>query len=549
VYQTFTFDGFAGGINQRTAPDELADDEFVYSLNLELDRSGYLAARQGVSFRVATTTPITSLYYFTRSDGTETVLHTEGLSLYRSSPGSGTRTDITGAVTLPSGPRISWVTFNDVAIGATGSTSGTNPIKVVNTSSNAAALGGTPPKGLYAEVFNHRLWLVDAQSPNVVKCSALGNAEDWSTTGKLGTQSFSVGGAEGGVITGLKAHRGLLFVFKRSHVYVIEPGSPNTDILQYQIRPLSVSVGCVSHWTIQSVLDDLYWLSEIGVVSLSATQAFGDFRHAVVSDNILDLTSVPKNVDCFASVVLPHKSQYWLSVPTSTSGGVPENVWVLDYSRVATSGGSKRPWVLFGQGAVGRAYAVVRENNEPRLYIAYPTNSILFQDPSAALDDYPEDNALQVYLITKAYTLGSALQRKEFYRFAVEVSRDSAFELPYLFVKYRFDARLDRGKHFGADFPTAAAPAGAKWDVDLWNVGLFAEAAIGANDRLFTFQYPFRGRAGRRGRSVQFAFAADGRPGLSFRKVAVDAALLRSLPSPVAGYVAPPSGSLGNIPF
>jgi hypothetical protein len=336
--QQFVQGNWRGGINTSLPPNELADDEAVDILNLETDWDGNLVSRNGVTKHQTSDTyasRITSLHDAVYEGGQEFILYTTGSSLFKvNTDGTGT-TDITGSLTLPTNTFWQWRNFGSFAIGVNRATSGDNPVKV-NSSGTASALGGSPPKARYIEVWNNRVWVVSSTAPNQVRASALGLPEDWTATGAAGAIAIDVDPGDGDEITGLLAFKGRLFVFKRKRIFVISAAAqPVTDPNNLKVDVFNKNIGCVSAYTIQPVLDDVLFLAEGGVASLTSAEIVADFRSALVSRKVKEIGRIKKTSNEFASMVLDDVSQYWLSVPANLSVTASPVVYVLDYTDLA----------------------------------------------------------------------------------------------------------------------------------------------------------------------------------------------------------------------
>jgi hypothetical protein len=513
--QTVSIDGFAGGINRRLPVSDIADNELVTALNVELDRRAQLRVRNGVT-KLFTTSgdAVKSLFHYRLSGGTDTVVGNWGANVYRFAAGGGSATSITGGLTIPSGATWYWTVFNDVLIGVNGATTGDATVKLTSAAGTLAALGGSPPRGKFCETWNNRVWIVDANNPNVLKGSALGLHEDWSATGRAGTVSLAVGGNEGDLITGIKAHRGMLFIFKRRYIYVLVPGSPNTDVSQYEVRMISDRVGHVGGATIQPLFDDLLFLSDYGVMSLDAVQQFGEYDRAVLTDKLPEVSSLPKATTPYASIVHPGKGQYWLSVPTTTSGGANALVYVYD--------AANRAWTNFDGLVAGASYAVVYESGVPYVYVGGAAGSVYRYDVDASTTFTDDSTLYKKDIVTKAYSFGEQLVRKEAFEYGIEFGAETA-TVPLL-ISYRFDEVDSKMKTKQISFTQVGT--GGAWDIAQWDSGVWA-SELSANLMLVR---TFRGFPGRRFRTLQFRVqCVTDAIGFTLKRIAVDVAPLNRI--------------------
>ena len=517
---------FGGGIVTSKPANEIADDECVDILNKDFDQDDNLRDRPGntaycSALPISGSQRVTSLYDYRKVGGSTFLIMTHGNELR--SVTTTTATSIKGTLTLPSDTYWQWVTFNDNAIGVNQATSGDNPVQWTGTG-NATALAGTPPKGKYIETWNNRVWIVDAANPNKLWYSKIGDGADWThaTAGAI-----EIGFNDGDTITGIKVHRKNLFVFKRNRIYIITTGVPNTDPNLWKVDVFAGNVGCVSAFTIQPLLDDLVFLSDAGVISLAAVQQYGDFRQAIISRNVTELGDVSKAIDTFASVVNAEESQYWLSIPSTTSGSANGQTYVLDYKRIDQG---KIRWTRFSGLCAGSTFAQVIVSGRKRVFIGSANNRIYRFGDSGVLND--DGVAYTKGLTTKAYDFNDVLLRKMWNHWALAVQ---LLACPLqLIVRYRFDLRDDRAKSesfnfdcSGTTFSTSGSggttgtgndTTDALWDVATWdavdlngdgiddNSGLpfvaYRFAREGTNDR--EIYRRFSGDPGRKGQTVQF---------------------------------------------
>jgi hypothetical protein len=316
------FRGWAGGVNNRLPADQILDTEVVVADNIELDSRANLRTRPGTEDVASSATGldsrVTSLFYFEKSDGSDAVFATEAGDVRRWDDSTDWPTISQSAVVgeepcgeascvMPSGNTWYWKVFNDKLVGVNGSTTGgttTNTVLIDSTASSpvmkrlsASDPFTDQPKFKFIEVANNRLFGVDADEPNKLWGSKLGDAEAadaWTATGIAGAFSVNVGGDEGGRITAIRLYQNQLLVFKRRRIYAVFFGSPNTDTSQWEIRQLVNNVGCISQNSVQEILGDLIFLSDEGIVSLRRLLSSGDVERALLSENVPDLRDVPR---------------------------------------------------------------------------------------------------------------------------------------------------------------------------------------------------------------------------------------------------------------
>ena len=138
---------------------------------------------------------------------------------------------------------------------------------------------------------------------NVIVFSAPFTDNNFTAAAGAGTVSV------GGTVTGLIVFREQLIIFTESSILQL---TGNT-IADFQLKPVTIDIGCIDPDTIQETGGDVMFLGPDGLRLLSATDRIGDFGLAVVSKTIQsEFTSFITSNTSFASVVIREKSQYRL---------------------------------------------------------------------------------------------------------------------------------------------------------------------------------------------------------------------------------------------
>jgi hypothetical protein len=504
--QPLSVPDWSGGINTAKAPTEIADNEAVDILNFEFDDSGNLASRRGVTF-VETAVfagRITSLYYFVADSGEVGVLMTglTGLAIFQTD-GSGF-TNLTGANTFPNDTFWQWVTYGGIAIGVNQGTTGTNPVKVTDVPA-ASALGGSPPKAKYIEIWNDRVWLASATEPNQIKGSALGLPEDWTVDNDAGAIEIDVDANDGDHITGLVAHRGALYVFKRKSIHRVVPISNTiapTVASNLKVEVYARGVGCVSGYSIAKLLDDIVFLSELGLASLRLAQDALDFRTATYSRNVVDLFRMPKISEEIPGFLFDTAAQYWLSVPAESSYRSVDEVFVLDYLKLDEQ---VIRWTRFNGLVAGTAFtSFPGPTGKVYLIGAYDpvldANFVYRYKPRDILSPLSDDGREYTkQLRTKAYSANLPLIRKHFHKWAFGFALLST--TAQVLIQYYLNEIFNKGGNYSFNLIGSGDEAlwdEAIWDTDVWDSGVLIPADIVR--RLLT------NSSGQRGQNISFLF-------------------------------------------
>lgn len=499
---------WAGGINTTSQAEELAPDEAQDIENFKYDSDDNLVSRTGVFQFIGSTTystRITSLHRYVNASGAVVFIYTQGTTIRRSDENGGSITDITGGLTIPTNTFWQWKTFTGFAIGVNkGTGANANPVKVLD-NNNAVALGGSPPKAKYIEVWNSRVWLVDAVNSNRVHASALGNAEDWTTTGAAGRIILDIDPGDGDEITGLVAFRNNLFVFKRKKIHVISAiSTPATDPDNLRVDIFTSNIGCFAPYSIQPVLNDVLFLSDSGVASLAQSE-FGELQSALLSSKIAELAEIKKTTNEIGSIVLDDENQYWLSIPATISPRLIAETYVFHYDKIAEG---KPRWTRYTGKVTGTAFAEKLNGNFKEYVIAYQEGTVntLYRysptDPTAP--SFNDAGAAYNRVIkTKAYAADALLLRKDWVRFGFGIRLLT--QLLNLSVSYFFDNVETKGANFPFNF-TFTQPSVLIWDVGQWDTQFWA--ADSSRDEYIWRKFK-KVSLGRKGLTVTFVFNAN----------------------------------------
>jgi hypothetical protein len=496
-------DNWSGGINSASQADELRDDEAQDIENYVYDADDNLISRVGVQQFIGSTTfttRITSLHRYVDNSGTVRIIWTEDNDINRSDESGGGITDITGGLTLPTNTIWQWRTFTGLAIGVNrGTGANANPVKI-DGANNAVALGGSPPKANLVEIWNSRVWLVDAVNVNRVVASALGNAEDYTTTGAAGRIILDIDPGDGDRITGLVEFRNSLFVFKTKKIHVISAvGGDATDPANLRVDIFTKNIGCVSPYSIQPVLNDVLYLSRSGVASLAQSE-FGELKSTLISTKVAELAQLKNVVELseISSMVLDDENEYWLSVPASVSPRSIPETYILHYDRIEES---VRRWTRATGRATGTAFSEKMNGAYKEYLIAYQEGTVntIYKyspvDPASTFNDAGQGYNRR--LLSKAYSANELLLRKDWIRFGLGARLLT--EVLNVNVKYFFNNKDLRGGSFPLTFEFESE--GLIWDVGDWDEEDWASEV--ARDEYVWRKFK-KNRFGRKGVTITF---------------------------------------------
>lgn len=143
---------------------------------------------------------------------------------------------------------------------------------------------GTAPQGSVVREHIGRLWCNDKTNRDRIHFSGAFNHLQWLGLGDSGAMDIGVGdGDPEGIVAIFPTFKGILFVAKRTKLYKISGSSPESFIVEL----VSSGIGCASHNSVAQVdQDDMFFVSDKGVHSITATANFGDFNSTYISSDI-----------------------------------------------------------------------------------------------------------------------------------------------------------------------------------------------------------------------------------------------------------------------
>jgi hypothetical protein len=174
--------------------------------------------------------------------------------------------------------------MNDRLIFAFDSTNNTPKMYRPESSADVQDLGGSPPNFSVCRTHLARLWTNDKANKDRLHYSATGNPEQWEGAGDSGYLEIDTGDGDAEGITIIHPpFKDSLFVTKGRKTYRVVGNSPAT----FQVIPVSTGIGGVSQRSAVAVdLDDIVYASQKGFHSLAATDTYGDFEGAFISEKI-----------------------------------------------------------------------------------------------------------------------------------------------------------------------------------------------------------------------------------------------------------------------
>ncbi len=285
-----------GGRNSNLDPSIVPNNQLVTADNTLFTTD--LARRKRAGFQYLDSSAITGtpaiiggIDYWANVSSSKTqrlVVVTDTPEIY-SYTSTGTRTLLTkktGSADLVSGfEMVSFEVMNEDLIIAFNNA--TTPKKWNNqTGTEWEDLAGSPPNFSFCRSHANRLFAagVDANKDRLYY-SATDDHEDWAGADAGAIDIFPGDGDPEGITAIFPSIKGALFVAKRNRLYRVNTGA--IDPADWTVDEVSRGIGCIGHNTVAAVgQDDVLFMSDRGVHSLSATDQFGDFSSVFISKDI-----------------------------------------------------------------------------------------------------------------------------------------------------------------------------------------------------------------------------------------------------------------------
>jgi len=309
-------DNFAGGVNNREVPENIAPNEFADASNLLLSHGGIPEPRLGYAALGDTLANVLSLGVLQKTDGTEIpVARCSDHHLYALvSPPAWT--DV-GALSSAAGGRTCFVNYNGYLYIMDGS----NFMKWDGTTLADVATGFTNFYPKYGCVHSQRLfvgnYVLDGDSfPNRVSWCAAYDDTNWVTGSETDVNALHYDFE----VTGMVSF-GNLLVHTRQAIYMAwDDTTLDGNYYFPSTRPLA-PVGAAP-WTMVKTNRDALFANATGVYSVTATQNFGDLEAARCSykiDKTFESYFSTVNQDNCCAFYHESRDEYWLSIPTAAS--------------------------------------------------------------------------------------------------------------------------------------------------------------------------------------------------------------------------------------
>lgn len=405
TYGLFMVNDFSGGLNVKSAPMSIGDNQAVELLNCEFDVTGALVKRRGrLAYNaapVADAAGVDNMLRFYRNDGTRRLVAvmnaTGSKKVWLGDDATGVFSEITGGGVLDAAAPVDMVVYRDTLFLSNGS----QAILYYQSGASSAAVTGTPtpPMGKYLAVCDNRLFVAgDASYPNRIYFSGIAlfsslPAVDFPTDNFIDIPRRDTGD----VITGLAVYRDELFVFRRNDLWALLGSGPDDYVLQ----EVNNRVGAVGHRGIANTGDSLVFVAPGHIY---------EYTDGKVADAGLPIEGLIGEMDFSKAraVFYPAKNQVW--VCASLEGGANDRALV--YDRV------HRAWSVFDVG-LGAACVLSGAGDAGELYGGSPSIGSVWRMDYGTSD---EGNAISFSYATKHFAMRAPQARKCFRRLYFNVN-------------------------------------------------------------------------------------------------------------------------------
>ncbi len=261
-----SYAAFPGGLNVKDFWHTILDDELTVAQNIRLDEGGVMRMRGSwsklVSAAVGSAGNLIGLVHpswLVAGVLTRYVVVTDGTKVFWLNGASWT--DITGVVAMSpaASTLVSFQSMNNLLIGYDGKNA---PWTWDGQAASIQLLAGSPPVGNIGILWQNYVFMAGVSTARSrLYYSALGDPSTWPVINFIDVPSPY----DGDPITGLAILYGNLIVFKRNSIYIIQGTDPTTFV----VSKTNAAVGCVSPYSVVSVENLVYFVSDKGLYALN----------------------------------------------------------------------------------------------------------------------------------------------------------------------------------------------------------------------------------------------------------------------------------------
>ena len=335
---------FSAGQNSSDEPASIGKNQAVLLQNCIITKNGKCTERLGITkcgTANSTTNIILGLTHFSAGTTLDTMLRARATKIQRLNAGFTDWTDISGLTSLSSGKTTNFVQALDKCF----ILNGTNNVFSVDSTLTVTDEGNTNtdfPRTTFAEwTPNNRMFASGSLTQTERDYVWFSNSIDPQTWDRI-INLFKVRSGDNGKVTWLKSFKEFeLIIYKNDSIFVLnmDGATPLTD---WDLKPLSVAVGCPAGRTVCDTGNDHVFLGNDGVRLLSRTQ-FDKLRVGIISDPVRDIID-SINQDAIGTANASFENGlYILNIPTGTAT-MPDRTLIWDSIAAARNGNPNSAW-------------------------------------------------------------------------------------------------------------------------------------------------------------------------------------------------------------
>lgn len=448
---------FGGGLNTIASNNDIADNQLADAMNVNFDAQGAVVKRQGfqkIPGGAVASSAVMSLIPFTPSAGTASVVASYGTSLVALDPVTGgtmpktLKTGLTGSGLRFTGAMLSNKLYLGNGVDAN--------LRWDGTTMQAQATSPAPCK--YLVTHAGRMYMAgDAQNPNRLYFSNIDNADDWTDPTYAGFIDIDTN--DGDIIMGLATLMDTLVIFKRDDIYQLRGTGPS-GTSAYDLVPMHVGVGTVSHFSVQNVENNLVFLHDTGVWS------FNGVHVQIISEQIAPsivggrgLPGVGMHAATGSAVSANFDHKYWLSVPLS---GGAQNIRTFVWDWLLNA------WTQYDFGRASLA-VIAAAATQPSVLWGGSSAGVVYQEQTGDADD---GAAIDAYFVTKAFDFGYPEHYKRWKRLFAYAEASASTPVTTELATYESWASYTDTNVAVVSGDAAIAQGSATWQPTLIGMGL-----------------------------------------------------------------------------
>ena len=341
---------FSGGQNSSDEPASIGQNQAMLLQNSIITKKGKVTQRNGITklgTANSTTNVILGLTHFNAGTTLDTMLRARATKIQRLAADYSDWTDINGLTSLTTGLTTNFIQALDKCFILNGTDNVFSVDSALSVTDEADTNADFPKTTVAEWTPNNRMFASGSLTESLRDYVWFSNAIDPQTWDR-GTNVFKVRSGDGGKVTWLKAFKEFeLIIYKNDSIFVLNMDG-TTPLTDWDLKPLSVAVGCPAGRTVQDIGNDQIFLANDGVRLLSRT-TFDKLQVGVISNPIRDIIDSINQDAIHTANGWFENGLYILNIPTNTST-VPDRTVIWDSIAAARNGDPSSAWTVVPKG-------------------------------------------------------------------------------------------------------------------------------------------------------------------------------------------------------